>query len=515
MAKSLAQNSLISGVAAVATNLAGFLSTVIVARLVGIEGTGVVSFSAAIATIAIALFDLGIQTTLARFVPEVEATGGEHQVRALVWHLLRIFIAANLVLFLGLSGIGLYYYAIDPSKLAWVTAENFRENPLFWGITAAFCLVQALAFFETAYLKGRQHFRELTVISIVSMIVQLSAVVVATWFYGIVGALLGAFFGPAYLAARALRHRPGETRPVQVLRQRVMRFSSLTLAAQILSTLMTTRLEVLFLEWSWGTTAVGLFTVSLTLANMACVPMFLCTALLPHLSSLVGEDALERTRDTYRYSLRLLALIVLPGCFGLAAITPALLPAIYGPAFRDAVPSAMLLITFSACITLSTVPTTFLLAREQGRLVMIVSAIGAALTILSGLTLIPLFGTIGGAVGRALMHAVVFAMALYLLAARLGCRPPIGDLLRILLAAMTCGAVAFAVVSWWQGWPAIMLAIVAGVVTYGVALRLFGALHQSDAARIRRSLGLLPGLLQHPGAVLLGHLSVSTGTERG
>ena len=499
MAKSLAHNSIISGLAAIATNLAGFLSTVIVARLVGVEGTGVVSFSAAIATIAIAVFDLGIQTTLARFVPEVEATGDDDQVCALVWHLLRIFVAANLVLFLGLFGIGVYCYVTDPSMLSWVTAENFRGNPLFWGITAAFCLVQALAFFEAAYLKGRQRFRELTLISIISMIVQLCAVFVATWLYGIVGALLGTFFGPAYLAVRALRHRPGSTRPVQTLRERVMRFTSLTLAAQILSTLMTTRLEVLFLEWSWGSTAVGLFTVALTLANMACVPMFLCTALLPHLSSLVGEDALERTRETYRYSLRLLALIVLPGCFGLAAITPALLPSVYGPAFRDAVPSAMLLITFSACITLSTVPTTFLLAREQGRFVMIISAIGAALTIVSGFTLIPLFGTFGAAVGRAAMHAVVLATALYLLATRLSCRPPTGDLVRILLAAMACGAVALAVVSWWQGWPAIVLAIVVGVMTYSVALRLFGALKPADAERLRTSLSLLPRLLQHPG----------------
>jgi O-antigen/teichoic acid export membrane protein len=507
MSKSLAQDTVVSGLAAIATNMAGFLSTVIVARLVGVEGTGVVSFSAAIATITIAVFDLGIQTTLTRFVPEVEATGSDEQVRGLVWYLLRIFVAANLVLFLALLGIGVYCYVTDPSTLSWVTAQNFRSNPFFWAITGAFCLVQALAFFETAYLKGRQRLRELSLISIVSMIVQLCAVLVATWLYGIAGALLGAFLGPAYLAVMMLRHRPSSTRPAPALRDRVLQFGRHTLVAQVLWTLMTTRLEVVFLDWSWGSTAVGLFTVSLTLANMACVPMFLCTALLPHLSSLVGEDALERTRVTYRYNLRLLALIVLPGCFGLAAITPALLPAIYGQAFRDAVPSAMLLITFSACITLSWVPTTFLLAREETRLVMITSAIGAALTIVSGLTLIPLFGTLGGAVGRAAMHAAVFATTLYLLAARLGCRPPTGDLVRLLLAAMACGAVALAVVSQWQSWPAIGLATVAGIVTYGVALRLFGALKREDAQRLRKILSLLPRRLQEPGGVLLDQLT--------
>ena len=311
MAKSLAHNSIVSGLAAIATNLAGFLSTVIVARLVGVEGTGVVSFAAAIATITIAVFDLGIQTTLARFVPEVEATGDDDQVRALVWHLLRIFVAANLVLFLGLQVRHRRLYSLlrDRSKHALMghSRELPRQSDYSGACTAAFCLVQALAFFETAYLKGRQRFRELTLISIISMIVQLCAVFVATWLYGIVGALLGTFsVRPTWPSGRCaiVQARQG---PYRTLRERVMRFTSLTLAAQILSTLMTTRLEVIFLEWSWGSTAVGLFTVSLTLANMACVPMFLCTALLPHLSSLVGEDALERTRETYRYSLRLLA----------------------------------------------------------------------------------------------------------------------------------------------------------------------------------------------------------------
>ena len=118
---------------------------------------------------------------------------------------------------------------------------------------------------------------------------------------------------------------------------------------------------------------------------------------------------------------------------------------------------------------------------------MITSAIGAALMIVSGLTLIPLFGILGGAAGRAAVHVVVFAAALYLSATRLGCRPPTGDLVRILLAAIACGAVALAVVSGGRGWPAIGLAIMAGVATYGVALRLFGALRRDDAERLRKS----------------------------
>jgi O-antigen/teichoic acid export membrane protein len=500
---SLAKNSVVSGVAAIATNLAGFLSTVIVARLVGVEGTGVVSFAAAIATITIAVFDLGIQTTLTRFVPEVEARGGEGRMQDLVWHLMRVFVASNLVLFLGLIGVGAYFHFVEGQPAARITVENFHVNPLFWIILGTFCLIQAMAFFETAYLKGRQQFQLLSLISLVSMAVQLAGVFIATALYGITGALLGAFLGPAYLALRMLRHRarPGPLAPD--LKVRVVRFSTYTLVGLIFLTLMTTRLEVVFLDYFWGSAPVGLFTVSLTLANMACVPMFLCTALLPHVSSFAGKKADARLNETYRYSMRLLALIVLPGCFGLAAISPAFLPAIYGPEFADAVPSAMLLITFSACITMSTVPTTLLLAREESRLVMTINAIGAALTILSGLSLVPLFGMPGAAVGRAAMHAVVLTSAIYLLSTRLGCRTPFGDLMRILLAALACGMSALAIVLQWPGWLGIGVAIIAGIVSYGLALRIFGAVKPEDLARLNRALGFLPRRLREPGSWLL------------
>ena len=76
---------------------------------------------------------------------------------------------------------------------------------------------------------------------------------------------------------------------------------------------------------------------------------------------------------------------------------------------------------------------------------------------------------------------------------------------------MACGAVALAVVSWWQGWSGIVLAIMAGVMAYGVALRLFGALTQADAERLRKSLSLLPQLLQHPGELLLDRLCARQG----
>lgn len=495
--RSLARNSIVGSIAAIATNLAGFLSTVIVARLVGVEGTGVVSFAAAIATIAIAVSDLGIQAALTRFVPEVEAAGDEERVRSLVWRLLSIFVAVNVVLFLGLVAIAVYSYAAG-NGFAAITAENFRANPLFWLLSASFCLVQALAFFEAAYLKGRQRFTYLSLISLASMVAQLSAVFVGTWLLGAGGALLGAFAGPAYLASRILMHRPGKLDVDDDLRQRVMSFARYTLIAQVLATIMTTRLEVIFLDFFWGSTSVGLFTVSLTLANMACVPMFLCTALLPHLASRKGSDHAGAVQRTYRYSLRMLALVVLPGCFGLAAIAPALLPVLYGSYFVDAVPSAMLLIAFSACITLSTVPTTFLQAFEEARLAMYISAFGAALTVVSGFTLIPLFGTIGGAIGRATMHAAFLTASLWALASRLHCRAPIGDLLRILLAAMACGAVALGIVTMWSGWLGIGVAIASGALTYGLGLRLFGALPLEDLDRLLVALSILPQKLRTP-----------------
>jgi hypothetical protein len=75
---------------------------------------------------------------------------------------------------------------------------------------------------------------------------------------------------------------------------------------------------------------------------------------------------------------------------------------------------------------------------------------------------------------------------------RLGFPLPLFDLTRQLLAAGICGAAARGVLILSGGVGSLGLAIAAGIVSYGIAVRLLRALHPQDAARLKNLCGVLP-----------------------
>ena len=158
----------------------------------------------------------------------------------------------------------------------------------------------------------------------------------------------------------------------------------------MLTAFFASRMEVFFLERSWGSHAVGLFTVSLTLANLATQgPLLLTGALLPRLSGHIGRDEEAEARQVYATSVSLMGLLVFPACLGMAAIAPVLLPLMYGRDFDAAVPTATILLAASALVATASVAAVYLIAVERTRFLLAAAVAGAALSILAGLTIVP------------------------------------------------------------------------------------------------------------------------------
>jgi O-antigen/teichoic acid export membrane protein len=374
LANALARNSVFNAVAGLSFTFGGFFSNVIVARLLGVEGTGAVAFAAWIVTVAVMLSDLGVPGALARYTPELQARGQPDEAERAIRFLFRPFIAAVLVL-----GLGFLLYA------AWLTftqasaverpasggrAGTASSQPAYWALIGVSCLVQGLASFTNGCLKGRQEFRRLAGIALVSAAVQITATFLGGYLFGIVGAMAGAVAGaiaPALLVPRLLL-RSAAGLPAPELRSRMTGFAWETWAGYLVGAFVWARMEVFFLELSWGSVAVGLFSVSLTLAALASQgPLLLSGGLLPYLSQHSVGDGQAKSREAYAVGTRLLAFLIVPACLGAAAIAPALIPALYGPDFAAAVPTAMILVAATAVQAPSAVASTYMLAsRERG-----------------------------------------------------------------------------------------------------------------------------------------------------
>ncbi len=498
MAGSFLRNSIVNALAGACVTLGGFLSSVAVARLLGVQGTGIVAYAAWAVTIAIIVADVGIPGALARYLPELRARSGDGAAGGLTRMLLNPFLVSTAgigTLFFSYA-VGLYWFHALPNPWS-VLPESFQDSPLFWALVALSCVAQSLASFAGGWLQGMQRFGDFARLAFLGSVVQIGGTAAGALAFGSAGALAGSALG-ALIPAWALLSAGTQGPALSVdLRRRVLRYTFETWGGYMVVAFFATRMEVFFLERSWGSHAVGLFTVSLTLSNLATQgPLLLTGTLLPHLAQRLGRGEEQEARALYATCLRIMALIVFPACFGTAAIAPVLLPAIYGASFAEAVPSATILVAGAALATCTSVAGTYANAAERTRFGLVLGLIGAVLSVVVGFAVVPAFGPIGAACGRVGIQTLIAASTMVYLYRNLAYRVPVLDLGRSALAALFCAVAARAVVTVEPSILGVAVAIVAGAAVYGIALRLLSPLPARDVERLRSSLSALPARLK-------------------
>ena len=494
MASSFVRNSVVNAVAGVFTTLGGFLGTILVARLLGVGGTGIVAFATWAVTIAVIVSDLGLTGCLPRFLPELLAKGEDGEANRLTHRLYRSFLGYIALIALCFALYAAWLAWRDPGALDWsVAADHYAASPLFWILVGVTALVQALGNFATCWIKGLQDFGMLARVALASCLAQALATALGASLFGVTGALVAMMFG-ALMPALVLLRLPRAQGPISaLLRQRVIRFSLETWGSYMLTAFFASRMEVFFLERSWGSQAVGLFTVSLTLSNLATQgPLLLTGALLPRLSDHIGRDEAEEARQVYATSVSLMGLLVFPACLGMAAIAPVLLPLMYGQAFASAVPTATILLSASALVATASVAAVYLIAVERTRFLLGTAVGGAALSILAGLTIVPAFGPVAAACGRGGIQVAIAGATLWYMHRHLRCPTPVGVLTRLLAASALCGAVARLIVVELPTGPGVASAILAGALTYAAAIRVLHPLPPRDVDKLRAAVLSLP-----------------------
>ena len=493
MASTFVRNSVVNALAGVFTTLGGFLSSVIVARLLGVQGTGVVAYATWAVTVAVMVADVGVPGSLARFLPELRSHAGAAAGGGLIRALLRPFLVSTLAIALAFLTYALWLLWADRMASWTIDSSAYASSPLFWMLIGFICLAQALGNFVTSWLKGLQQFGDLARLTLATAVVQIAVTATGAHWFGIPGAMVGAGAGalvPAILLFSIDRAGPAMARDLQ---RRVTRFALESWGAYLVTAFFASRMEVFFLERSWGSHAVGLFTVSLTLSNLATQgPLLLTGALLPHLSHHIGRNDQARACALYPTSIRLMTLVVFPACLGMGAIAPVLLPIMYGSAFAPAVPTATILVSAAAVVTGTSIAGVYMIAMERTRFVLCAGLGGAALSIVAGLTIVPAFGPIAAACSRAGIQLILTAVTLWYVQRYLNCRTPLSDLGRLLAAAALCAVVARLIVTYVPTTAGLVVAIIAGALTYVLAIRILRPLPPQDIERLRAATTTLP-----------------------
>ena len=482
------RNSLFGTLAGLSGTLGNFLSSLVVSRLLGVDRAGSVALAVWAVWLGTTLFNAGVPFTLARYLPEVGAQEGEMAARQLAARLLRPFAA-----FASLPTLAGILYAIWLVRSGAADPAAPLRDPVICILVGLNTTTQSLGDYARSALRGQHRFDRIAGLSAGSAMLQIAALGVGSALFGTRGAV-AAYLLASVVLLLVLRDLTGPVGPPQrALVGRMLRYTRFRWASDILGFLVWSRIEVLFLQLTWGVGSIGLFTVGMTLANLAVQgPLMLTWALLPQFAELHGRQDRDSMRRLYATGTRLLAFLVFPACFGLAAGLPVLLPLLYGQAFAGAIPAAELLVCAASVSAIAAVGSNLVWGLERSDVDFYASLIGACLALIGGLVLIKPFGDAGAAASRAITQASAVAISSWFLAVRLGFAIPVGALLRLLGSALACAAVARGILIMEGGLPGLCLAIPAGALTYIVAVRISRALTAEDVAKLRGALRALP-----------------------
>jgi O-antigen/teichoic acid export membrane protein len=471
-----------------------FLSGVVVANFLGVADTGEFYFFIALCLLAATILDGGAASSVVRFHASLSGQNNAQAAHALAGRLARhllAYVALGLSLVLALANSGSLSHSMDLPPVT----EALPGHPglSFLILLGLSVLVQTMALFAIAYLRGSRRFRMLAGLSLASMAAQLGLVWCSALTIGVTGAIVGYGLGqiPLALVTVGLLFRRGSLdRSVSTEVRRYQRFAW---AANVCNIFVWSRIEVFLLQYFWGPREVGLFSVALALSALASQgPMLMTGAFLPLLSERHGRGDTDGLQRAFSGGTRLLAMLAFPACMGMVAILPAVVKLLYGPEFAPSVPASMIVCAAAAVSVTAVIGTHAVSALARSDFIFYTSLFGAFLSVLLGLSIIPAFGVAGAAMSRSITQLVMIGAGIWFVTARLRFAYPFAALLRILLATLPATIAAYFAADVIGGLPGIIVAICLFIPVYLAGVRAFSALPASDAELLHSFSSRLP-----------------------
>ena len=459
-------SSMINAAASLLSLLAGFGSSIIVARLLGVEGAGTVAYALWIMTAGTLLADLGLPQALLRFVGR-DGDDGRNLVRVLG----RRFSLASAALAAALLGFALFCYARGSIVQAWV-----------WTATTVLYLGYAYSTLALGVEQGLGRFRQASVKTAMGCLVQPFSVALGALLFGPAGAIFGHAFRhlPQLLALR--RYVGGgdheRRRPVPAV---VRAYARNNWVSGGLTVLLASRIEFAIIGFYFSLSQVGQYATGATMAGMIVQLTFaLVAVLVPLFASYHDRGDRPGLIRSYQRSLMGLSLLLAPICLGGGAIAPVLVPALFGEAFRPAGDLAMVLVPFTFAQVLTTVSYRMMLAHERSKAVLYFSLCEGVLCMIALMIAVPLFGPFGAAWVKGLTATVsaVAHLAYCWKSLDVPFRPL--PLLKTVAAAILCAAAAATVLIWKPDITGLALAIPAAAVVYILAIVILAAVPEDE-----------------------------------
>jgi O-antigen/teichoic acid export membrane protein len=485
MTKSIMANSALNAAAGLTLLATGFACSIIAARLLGPQANGVIAFSLWLVTTGALVAELGTGITLLRLLPQLKVQGySAEDRRGFAAYLMQPTIISTLILLVGYT---LFQWAAEHQH--WAT-----DATSVIVVTGLLFLTQSLGAYTKNYLIGEQQLTGFFRLTIWSSVLQLATVLLGAIFFGIGGALAGYVAGALPMFFYTLRVAVARKNACGVSLGYLVN-SSLILSVEFInSSVFLNRIELVFLQKYWGIEAVGFYAVGLSVANLALqLPVQLSGSLLPYYSEKIHSQASTKLPiSVFEGVVRSISYITLPMSFGLAAIAPALVVAVFGKPFEPSGNMVALLALTATPYVFMQICTQYFYSMDRMSERTIIGIVASFVMVLGCLAAVPSWGGEGAASVRLVAFTVMCLLMVRRMEFEGSMRAMFVTLVKVTAASILCGVVAYGFIHALPDVLGLVVAIAAGALIYLVVLRLLNAVPQEDIAILQQFAARLP-----------------------
>ncbi len=382
--------------AAQGTSLAcGMASSIITARALGPAGRGVLALIVLTVGLVGWMLPMSVDSGLMYHVARRRASVGAALTASLVIALATG--ALGLLLLLGLSA------ALSASAL-----RGVPRGLLLLAGTGLFC--GTFATLGSAVVLGAGWVRERSLLSIAgsALSVSLMALLLLGFHLGLLGAVAAGLAAPVLVSALLatwIGRRVGMTRRVDASLLRSSAVFGLKMHPGLIAYWANLSLDRLVVNYFLGAAAVGLYGVASGLGELLWqLPAAMAIALFPRAAGPASSTAAVAARAA-RQATALVAL----GAVLLAALSPVIIPALFGRAFSGARPALLALLPGVVLFSPGRVLSSYLIAQGRQSALTWSAGLGVALTIGLDFLLIPRWGITGASVASSVAYGCTSA----------------------------------------------------------------------------------------------------------
>lgn len=470
----------------------GFVASVVVARFLGPEKYGIYSFVIWFLGMVGLLVNLGIPTTITKYVSEYLGKNDFSAVSSIFRRLFRFEIAAGVI-------VSVFLFFLAPVIAGWYGNPDLS---LYLRVAAVVILPMGLMWLYNGLFCGLQRFDLIALISLIVSPLVLIAFLLVIYLGGAiewlvaVSAVSNVLLVAGYVYLKRARFSSiHKTESRTDLGGRLLKFSAGVFVIVVLQALVWERFGIFFLSIFSTPAEIGFFNVAFIFASRTIIllPGALTGILLPAMSEVYGggnKDELARVHVT---ATRYLAMLSFPLCLGGIAISRQMFPVLYGSSFQPAWIIFAILIVGGTVGSVATSSSSLLYGAELQRVVVGAGVLSAVLNIGGSWLLVPMLAAKGAALATALGQIVggVFLIG-YAYRSYMRQSIPMGAIFRILSASAVMACAAFALAESVKGWVGLVLALAASFPIYVLGLFLTRSLNPGDVHLMESFLQRLP-----------------------